>query len=273
MRTKLVALVVAAAFGIGPAASSVGADSPPLPNSIAAIGDSITQATNVCCWYGDHPGKSWSTGRAADLVISHYEQILADNPGIAGNVHNQSVAGAKMADAPAQAAIVVSQRAKYVTFLMGANDVCTSSPETMTSVDEFRSQSQAAMDTLASGLPAESHIFVASIPNVYRLWKVLHDDPVAQAVWWVAQICQSMLSPFNTKQDRLNVLNREKDFNGVLAEVCGQYANCLFDAGAVFDYRFSAGNVSKLDYFHPSVTGQASLAEITWAASWWPSRR
>jgi hypothetical protein len=27
--------------------------------------------------------------------------------------------------------------------------------------------------------------------------------------------------------------------------------------------------VSKLDYFHPSLSGQATLAALTWRASWW----
>ena len=38
------------------------ASAAPLPKSMAALGDSITQATNVCCWYGNHPAQSWSTG-------------------------------------------------------------------------------------------------------------------------------------------------------------------------------------------------------------------
>ena len=29
---------------------------PQPPGSMAAIGDSITRAADVCCWYGDHPG-------------------------------------------------------------------------------------------------------------------------------------------------------------------------------------------------------------------------
>lgn len=27
--------------------------------------------------------------------------------------------------------------------------------------------------------------------------------------------------------------------------------------------------VSKLDYFHPSLSGQGTLAALTWNASWW----
>ena len=33
-----------------------------LPGSIASVGDSITRAYDVCCWYGDHAEDPWSTG-------------------------------------------------------------------------------------------------------------------------------------------------------------------------------------------------------------------
>ncbi|HEU5278318.1 MAG TPA: hypothetical protein VFU26_05385 [Gaiellaceae bacterium] len=59
------------------AASSASA-APPLPNSIASIGDSITRAADVCCWYGDHPAQSWSTGGGAfDEINSHYARAQA----------------------------------------------------------------------------------------------------------------------------------------------------------------------------------------------------
>jgi lysophospholipase L1-like esterase len=244
---------------------------PPLPGSIAGIGDSITRATDVCCWYGDHPAQSWSTGGGLfDGIRSHYERLVSLNPGIYGRNYNDSRAGAKMRDAQGQAQSAVAQRAAYVTILMGANDVCTSSPSTMTSVSDFRAQFTATMSTL-SGLPAGSHVFVSSIPNVYQHWQLLHSNGTAQFVWWVAQICQSMLSPFNTEQDRQFVLAREQAFNQVLGEVCGLYAQCRFDGNAVFNYAFTAGQVSTLDYFHPSLSGQATLAGITWQRSWWPS--
>jgi hypothetical protein len=122
---------------------------------------------------------------------------------------------------------------------------------------------------LAAGLPAGSHIFVSSIPNVYRLWQLFRTNAAAQFIWSVAQICQSMLSPANTEQDRQAVLAREQAFNQVLAEVCGQYAICRFDDYAVFNHQFAAAQVSALDYFHPSLSGQAALASITWQRSWW----
>jgi lysophospholipase L1-like esterase len=230
----------------------------------------MSQAADVCCFYGDHPRKSWTTGDdPRDPISSHYERIRNADPGIAGNNFNDSVSGAKMADAPGQAAQAVSQGAEYVTILMGANDLCTSSVESMTSVEDFRAQLQTTMAILES-LPADAHIFVGSIPNVHRLWKLFRANLAAQFVWGLADICQSMLSTSNTEVDRQAVLQRELEFNAVLAEECARYANCRHDGGAVFAYQFTRQDVSKLDYYHPSISGQAILAEVTWAASWWP---
>ena len=243
---------------------------PALPDSIAAIGDSITRATNACCFYGDHPSQSWSTGaNPFGPVLSHYERLVTSHPAIGANAFNDARAGAKMAEADDQAAVAVSQGADYVTILMGANDVCTSSRSTMTDVADFRTQFRAAMDTITTGLP-DSHVFVASIPNVRRLWRLFHNDPIARLVWRGATICQSMLSETNTAADRRAVVQRERAFNGTLAEVCALYANCRFDGGAVFDYPFTRDHVSRLDYFHPDLDGQAVLADITWSRSWWP---
>jgi lysophospholipase L1-like esterase len=267
MRRLLVLCSLVAVLAAAPAS----AQAPP-PNSIAGIGDSITRATDVCCWYGDHPPQSWSTGGGVfDGIRSHYERILAANPAIFRRNYNDARAGARMRDAQAQAQIAVAQQATYVTILLGGNDVCTSSQATMTSVADFRAQFAAAMAVLAAGLPAGSHVFVSSIPNIYRLWQLFHTNPAARFIWSAAQICQSMLSPNNTEQDRQAVLAREQAFNQVLAEVCSQYMFCRFDDYAVFNYQFSANQVSKLDYFHPSLSGQAVLASITWQRSWWPT--
>jgi lysophospholipase L1-like esterase len=251
----------------GPAAAST---SPPLPRSMAAIGDSMTQAADACCWYGDHPANSWSTGSAGwDGVSSHYERIRARTSAISGHAYNDSVSGARMSAAPTQASRAVAQGAQYVTILMGANDVCTSSPSTMTSVSTFRQQYQTALATLNAGLPGRARIFVASIPDVYQLWQLYHSDATAQFVWGVAGICQSMLSVYRTEAERQAVRQRNIDFNTVLQQECAKYTRCKFDGNAVFSFQFSRSQVSKLDYFHPSLSGQATLASITWAHSWW----
>src|SRR5829696_5080595 len=248
---------VVAGPGVGTASAAA------LPGSVAAIGDSITQAVDVCCWYGNHPADSCSTGGASwDGVTSHYERIRAAGSSVAA--YNDSVSGARMSDAPGQAARAVGQDARYVTILMGANDLCTSSTSTMTSVDTFRAQFRQTLGTLKSGVP-NARVFVASIPDVYHLWEVFRYDLVAQSVWAAAGICQSLLSLSNGSAQRQLVRDRNIAFNAVLAQECAAYANCRFDQNAVYNYRFSRSQVSKLDYFHPSLSGQAALASITWA--------
>ena len=246
---------------------------PPLPNSIAAIGDSISQAFDDCCSFGAHPEDSWSTGDGfpANGVYSHYERIMATNPAIAGHAYNDSVSGAKVADTLSQAQAVVAHQAQYVTIGIGANDVCTGSISSMTTTAQFTTAFQSTMSTLESGLPSGAHIFVSSIPNIYGLWSVLHGNPVAQTVWSVGNICQSMLSTANTEAQRQQVVTQEQADNAALSQVCGQYANCRWDGYATFDYQFSPADVSTLDYFHPSQVGQGVLAALTWHASWWPS--
>jgi lysophospholipase L1-like esterase len=243
---------------------------PPLPASMAALGDSITRAYDVCCSYGDHPGQSWSTGYAwYDGIGSHYERIKRAKPSIVGHAYNNAVTGAKMAAVPDQAAKAVTQGASYVTILVGANDLCTSSPSTMTSTDSFQTDFRRVMASLAA--EPSRRIFVSSIPNIYQLWQVLRTNALARAVWASAHICQSMLGASRTDADRQQVVDREERFNQILAGTCARYANCRWDGGATYSYRFSASQVSTLDFFHPSLSGQAALARVTWAASWWPA--
>jgi lysophospholipase L1-like esterase len=243
---------------------------PPLPDSVAVIGDSISQAfDSECCL--EQPQHSWATGDdGGDGIASHYERILAANPAIAGHNFNDSVTGSRMSDAAGQAAHAVAQGAQYVIIEMGGNDLCTSSASSMTSVADYTSQFRATLQTLESGLPQGSHIFVASIPNIYRLWQIFHTDPQAELVWQIAGICQSMLAIDNSSADRQLVVQREAAFNKVLRKECKRYSNCKYDKGAVFGFAFGTGDVDHIDYFHPSIQGQAAFAARTWPKSWWP---
>jgi lysophospholipase L1-like esterase len=265
-RIVLLALVVVLAGLVAQPAWAA----PPLPSSMAAIGDSITRAYDVCCSYGDHPGQSWSTGSTSyDGIASHYERIKRRNPAISGRGYSDAVSGAKMAAAPTQATRAVSQGARYVTILLGANDLCTASPSTMTSPEDFRAQFSQAMAILMAQ-DRDPYVFVSSIPNIYQLWQVLHTNSLARWVWSTANLCQSMLGASRTEAGRQLVVDREQAFNRILAEVCAQYPTCRWDNRAVYNYQFSAGQVSTLDFFHPSLSGQAALARVSWAASWWP---
>jgi lysophospholipase L1-like esterase len=267
-----IALVLAFAGTATPASAGAAAEAaaPPLPDSMAAIGDSITQAVDVCCLFGNWPAHSWSTGNAPlDGIASHYERIRARNPAIRGHRWNNAVSGAQMADAPAQARRTVDQGAQYVTILMGANDLC-GWDGTLTPTAIFRVQFTQTLDILKAGLP-DTHVLVSSIPNLHQLWSVLRTNPVAQVVWQAAGICPSMLNFFNSPADRQAVIDRERELNQVLDQVCATWSNCRFDDYLTYNYDFTPAMVSKLDRFHPSLAGQATLAALTWQASWWGS--
>lgn len=241
------------------------------PNSMASMGDSITRAYNTgSTAFIDAPANSWSTGTST-TVNSLYSRILAVNSTMSGKNYNNAVTGAKMTDLVGQVTRTNSQNVEYVTILLGANDACTSSESTMTSVANYRSQFETAMKNLTTGSP-NAKIYVMSVPNVYNLWSVLKGNASARATWSLLGICQSMLAnPTSTKQTDANrrerVLQRVKDYNTQLAEVCALYTQCRFDNNAVFNTTFLASDVSTRDYFHPSVAGQAKLAQVAWDAS------
>jgi hypothetical protein len=142
----------------------------------------------------------------------------------------------------------------------------------MTPVATYQSQFQQAMTTLENGLPSV-RVFVASVPDIKRLWFVAKDTANARAVWSYASICQSMLAnPLSTSQadnDRRDrVRQRVIDYNTALATVCAQYTNCRFDGNVLFNTPFELGDVSSIDYFHPSFNGQAGFAITTYGAGW-----
>src|SRR5215211_5135168 len=96
-RIVLLALVVVLAGLVAQPAWAA----PPLPSSMAALGDSITRAYDVCCSYGDHPGQSWSTGYTSyDRIASHYERIKQLNSPMTGHGYNDAVSGPRWPPPP-----------------------------------------------------------------------------------------------------------------------------------------------------------------------------
>jgi len=269
-RFWLAALVAATMLiGLAPAAA---ATTPPLPGSIAAVGDSITQAASTGGSLGtDYPANSWSTGTNS-TVNSHYLRLLALNPGISGKNYNRSVSGAKMADLDTQMQTAAALQPDYLTVLIGGNDLCTDTAAQMTSVIDFRSQFETAMATLASGSP-NTNIYLSSIPNVYHLWELFKGNWWARFIWSAGDICQSLLAnPTSTNETdvarRATVAQRNVDYNAQLEQVCAQYARCLWDGNIAYTTVFTSSDVSG-DYFHPSIAGQAKLAAVSWGVSYW----
>lgn len=111
-------------------------------------------------------------------------------------------------------------------------------------------------------------MYVASVPDLKRLWSQGRTSALGKQVWKLG-ICPSMLDDADSLDAaatlrRETVQKRVEEYNTVLKEVCAKDKRCRFDGGAVYAYRFGTAQLSRWDWFHPSVNGQARLAEIAY---------
>ena len=272
MRRPALGVIVAvvstiALLGQGAAARAQSA----FPDTMAAVGDSITRAFDVNWSYllRDAPRYSWSTGYDS-AVASHYRRLVAVEPALSGRAYNDAVSGAKTRDLAGQLAKAATQQADYVTVEIGANEVCTPTAGAMTPVATFESNVRAGLAAYAAGKP-DGKILLASIPNVYPAVDAVPVRGDGSVDVGGVRHLQSMLDIWASSTTRQAVQTRERAFNDVLARVCKEFVQCRWDGYAVFNYAFTRSDVSTVDYFHPSVTGQNRLAAITWAAGYWPT--
>lgn len=232
------------------------------PASMAAIGDSITTAFDACAVLSDCPEVSWATG--TDTAVPSLAQRL----GVAES-WNHAESGARIADLPAQAREAVEREPELLTVLIGANDACAATPETMTEVADFRSDFTEALAVVREELPT-TQVFVASIPDLLRLWSEAKDQPRARLAWGFG-ICPSMLSDPSAvtpeaEERRAAVQERVQEYNEAMAEVCDADEHCRHDGGAVYSYPFTVDDLSDWDWFHPSREGQEVLADLAYTA-------
>ncbi|WAZ21462.1 SGNH/GDSL hydrolase family protein [Streptomyces cinnabarinus] len=235
------------------------------PESVAAVGDSITRGFDACSVLADCPEVSWATGSSQE-VDSLAVRLLGETKA-AERSWNYAVTGARMTDLAGQMAQAATRKPELVTVMAGANDACRDSTEAMTPVADFRAQFEEALRTLRGALP-KAQVYVASVPDLKRLWSQGRTNELGKQVWKLG-ICPSMLEDADSL-DAADALRREtvqkrvEEYNKALKEVCAKDRRCRFDGGAVYAYRFGTDQLSRWDWFHPSVNGQARLAEIAY---------
>lgn len=235
------------------------------PDSLAAVGDSITRGFDACVVLSDCPEVSWATG--TDAEVRSLALRLIGAPALTERSWNYARSGADVADLPEQMAQAAARKPELVTVMVGANDACADSPERMTEVDTFRRSFEVAMKELRRTAP-KSQVYVSSVPDLRRLWSASRGNPLGRQIWKLG-ICASMLGDADdestqAQQRRATVHERVVAYNGVLRDVCGKDRRCRYDGGAVFDYRFSGEQLSHWDWFHPSRNGQEQLAKIAY---------
>lgn len=266
--TAFTAATVFAALWAAPSAAIAG--EPWRPAVMAALGDSISAGFNACGWYVTCLSRSWSAGDEPG-VQSHYLRLLDLGAGPLGHNVNLAVPGATSAALAGQVAEAVERDADYVTVLIGAQDACVSEERQMTPVAVYERRVAEALAAFRTGRPG-GRVFVASIPDLKRLWRVGKDNLAARGFWAVGRICPTMLArptsvapADQARRDRVRA--RVMSYNAALARVCAAYGPaCRFDGNALFDCPFTLNHVSKWDFFHPNAAGQRLIAQRTYPA-------
>lgn len=268
------------------------------PRVMAALGDSITRGYNTSgpgCPTGpalDCPQNSWATG-TNPAVDSVRERLDAISPQPL-TAYNDAVSGARATNLLKQAETAAGQDPDFVLIEIGANDACA---ETPTATATFREQVRAALQVLVSA-NKQVYIQLMSIPDINQLRTIFTEppDPNALLRWEQFHVCQGLLAnPTSTEPAdearREAFRDQVMAYNGALAEVCAEFKRCTWDDEAVFSSKFTNADVANVtntggldifpfnvipvigpgnpnstaDYFHPSVSGQAKLAEAAWS--------
>jgi len=251
---------------------------------LAAIGDSYSQAYSVSPnKLLDHPEYSWVVGTAKnDGVTSLLERFRA----LGGSpvVVDAATSGKKMVDAQRQADLVVAEAQNlepgttaYVTFELGTNDLCD---DPKTGISDFTSQLSTAIETLQVNLPRGSRLLMVSVPDFRHFRAITQADPTAKAAFTLYKN-SSRCAPFLGYASPVSIPDAEAilaSYNDALRAACdrlnattGARANlrCTYDEALLSDRDFAIGDLSTVDYFHPSLTGQAKMAAAAWKADVW----
>ncbi|MFF8918217.1 SGNH/GDSL hydrolase family protein [Streptomyces sp. NPDC015032] len=235
------------------------------PESVAAVGDSITRGFDACSVLADCPEVSWATG--SDTEVRSLAVRLLGASGAAARSWNHAETGARIAQLPEQMARAAKEKPDLVTVMIGANDACRDSAQLMTPVADFRASFEASMRQLRAGAP-KAQVYVSSVPDLKRLWSTGRDNALGKQIWKLG-ICRSMLADADDMSAqavarRASVQERVVAYNETLRKVCAKDLRCRYDGGAVFDYAFTGKQLSQWDWFHPGRNGQARLAEIAY---------
>jgi lysophospholipase L1-like esterase len=279
-----------------------------VPRVMAALGDSITRAYNTTgngCPTGpglDCPKNSWATG-TNPAVESFRERLDAISPQPL-TAYNDAVSGARAINLLSQAQTAAGQDPDVVLIEIGANDACATEP---TPTATFREQVREALEVLVAA-NKQVYIQLMSIPDINNLRTIFTEPPDQNALlrWEKFSVCQGLLAePLSTDpavEERREAFRAQViAYNEALEEVCAEFKRCIWDDYAVFDSEFTTADVANVqntggldippfnlfpvfgpgnanstaDYFHPSVSGQAKLAEAAWSTTFndWRHRK
>jgi hypothetical protein len=228
---------------------------------------------------------SWATGDdESDIVLSHLERLRSLKSGIKG--YNFAVSGAVTADLMGQVDdLLFTERTEnvildYLTVLLGANDLSSDSLEGMVSPLAYERNIERSLRRVLKANPHRA-VLLVGLPHIH---KVFEDSQklTAYKVLGKKLSCSKMRELIYGRMIMFNPKSPNYDATKITLEM---YRNALVQVARHLAEEFPAAHIRaihdydapslakktlSLDCFHPSLWGQALLAEVTWAYGFWP---
>lgn len=268
---------------------------------VASLGDSITSASlaNTSLekikefegreWLWENKKTySWASGLKLPSHFYFLQSFISRrrNPGRLYML-NVSNPGSTTYDIPGQVDQVVRAMAtgeyaqlKYVTLLIGANDVCSPESASGTPLEKMRVNLETAFAKLAS-IPTRERIpvMVSSIPKVPDLGKPeIRNHRVVLGVTCggihdkVLSYCrkQVLWKSLDEYRQNLKIIDSRNDLLRALAfNAARQYPSLsIHYSNTVFEYELTP-DLLAIDCFHPNRKGQEKLSRLLWADQPW----
>ncbi len=234
--------------------------------TVAVVGDSMSLAVNACASAGPCPESSWATGDdpAVDSVVTRLTSMTSAAPA----VESFAKIGARVRDGAGAVPRIVDSGADLVLVLIGANDACAPSVDAVTPPADFAAAYRQLLDGIHSGLP-DARIVALSVPNLLMLWDVSHGDAAAVKAWNSSPSCRSLLGDADSDapadQARRAAIDADvQAYNAAIVQACSAIDGCYSDGGAVYDTVFTPAQISTIDHFHASESGQAAIVDAAW---------
>ena len=230
-----------------------------------SVGDSITSGFNTK-YIGDIANRkySWSTGDSR-RVASHFHKLKELL--LTQVIDRKNVAKTRSTsfDLAKQLGKINFPRIDYMTILIGANDVCDWGTDHADQLARFKDNVSEIITTVIAQ-NEEIKILIPAVPDMYHLYEI--GKKRCQFKWNMFGVCPRLLHSSRTTAERQDFRGRLIDANQALAELASENANNVKYIGELFDFRFTIEHTSSIDCFHPSVSGQGVLADITWNHGW-----
>ena len=211
-----------------------------------AVGDSITTGFNANKAFRDARDYSWATG---EKINSHATR-LKENHEV--TVDNLAVAGSTIDGVMTQIDSYLNQGKipDYVTFSVGANDLCHADFD----IDKFEDSLWSAVSMIK--LENENaKIVLLAVPNIVEAYNLVKHERFCRVMWQKFNVCHRLVTEEPSK-----TLTQWHDINKAIGNVASEFN----DVRVTSEGSMKREHISDYDCFHPSAAGQEEIARVSW---------